>query len=92
MRRLWCFPGGVAQSRHRAAESVASHQMIGTVSMTASTARTEIPFDHHSVEYAADPGAIAAALHQHDPVFRSPAHGGFWVVTSQAAVGEVEAR
>ncbi|GAA4752892.1 cytochrome P450 [Nocardioides endophyticus] len=46
------------------------------------TAEQTIPvFDHHSPEFASAWPEIYRVLREHEPVARSPRHGGFWTVS-----------
>lgn len=49
--------------------------------MTSTDERTMTDFDHHSVDYAENSGAINARLRAECPVAHTDAHGGFWVLS-----------
>jgi cytochrome P450 len=42
---------------------------------------SDVAFDHHSAEFAADPWPILAELRARCPVAHSSTYGGFWVLT-----------
>jgi cytochrome P450 len=51
--------------------------------------RPEVPFDHHSPEFAADPVGALSALRDTCPVAWSESYGGFWVLTRYDDVNHV---
>ncbi|MFI2285705.1 cytochrome P450 [Nocardia beijingensis] len=50
---------------------------------------TDLPFDHHSPEYAANWRTINAELRRRCPVAHSEAHGGFWLLSKYDDVAAV---